>query len=82
MIIKMYYIQCSNIIIHSSFSRTAHENDLVPVGKGISDLLVSVLQSSSCSFQRVDVDRPKSSTWPIFDTLAGTGMMIITFGGR
>ena len=69
MIIKMYYIQCGNnkiiIIIHSSFSRTAHENDLVPVGKGMSDLLVSVLQTSSCSFQQVDVDRSKSSVWPI-----------------
>ena len=52
------------------------------VGKGMSDLLVSVLHTSSCSFQRVDVDRPKSSVWPIFDTLAGTGMAIITFGGR
>ena len=42
MIIKMYYIQCSN---NSSFSRTAHKNDLVPAGKGLSDLLVSVLQT-------------------------------------
>ena len=60
------------ITIHSSSSVVVHKNELVVTGKGYSYLLVSVVLTRSCNFERVRVDRQKGLIWPIIVVLMRT----------